>query len=169
MIETLHQWIGREGEAISWWQMSLRGCLVFLIGVGIVRIAATRAFGKWSALDIILAVVVGSNLGRAMTGNAPFVATLAATLVLVLLHAGLTRASAQWSWLSVLTKGRAIVLVENGAALEGAMRRAGIGERDLSMALRASGYDRLEQVRTVFLERNGQISVVPRDGGAQAD
>lgn len=46
MMEILHQWIGREGEAISWWQMSLRGCLVFILGVAIVRIAATRAFGK---------------------------------------------------------------------------------------------------------------------------
>lgn len=161
-MEGLHSLIGSEGEAISWWQMSLRAGLVFVIGVMIVRLAATRAFGKWSALDIILAVVVGSNLGRAMTGNAPFVATLVATGVLMALHELLVRASARWSWLSLVTKGRSIRLVDDGAPIESAMRRAGIGERDLRLALRSAGHADLGDVQSVTLERNGDITVVAR-------
>lgn len=161
-MQTLHALIGTEGEVISWWQMSLRATLVFVLGVMIVRFAATRAFGKWSALDIIFAVVVGSNLGRAMTGSAPFFATLVATVVLVALHGLLSRASAQWSWLGALTKGRSIVLVEDGKRHEVRMRHAGIGERDLSMALRSSGHADLETVQTVSLERNGDITIIGR-------
>ena len=161
-MEQLHALIGTQGEDISWWQMSIRACLVFLIGVLIVRFASTRAFGKWSALDIILAVVVGSNLGRAMTGNAPFVATVVATCVLLALHDLLIRASARWSWLCLITKGRSVQLVRDGAPLETAMRRAGIGERDLDLALRAAGHADLEEVKSVTLERNGDITVVDR-------
>lgn len=161
-MDTLHGLIGTQGQDISWWQMSLRACLVFLLGVMIVRFAATRAFGKWSALDIILAVVVGSNLGRAMTGNAPFAATLVATCVLLALHDLLIRASARWSWLSLVTKGRSVCLVKDGVPIEVAMRRAGIGDRDLRLALRSAGYADLDGVRLVTLERNGDITVVPR-------
>ena len=78
-METLHALIGSQGDDITWWQMSLRAALIFLLGMLMVRFAATRAFGKWSALDIILAVVVGSNLSRAMTGSAPFLPTIVAT------------------------------------------------------------------------------------------
>ena len=161
-MEQLHALIGTQGEDINWWQMSIRACLVFLIGVLIVRFASTRAFGKWSALDIILAVVVGSNLGRAMTGNAPFLATLVATCVLLALHDLLIRASARWSWVSLVTKGRSMLLVSNGAPVEAAMRRAGIGERDLHLALRSAGHADLDEVESVTLERNGDITVVAR-------
>ena len=161
-MDSLHAFIGTEGQDINWWQMSLRACLVFVIGVLIVRFAATRAFGKWAALDIILAVVVGSNLGRAMTGNAPFVPTLVATCVLLALHDLLIRASARWSWLSLITKGRSVQLVEDGQPLKKAMRRSGIGERDLHLALRSAGHSGLEDVQSVMLERNGDITVVPR-------
>lgn len=162
MMEALHDLIGTEGQAISWWQMSLRACLIFVIGVLIVRFAATRAFGKWSALDIILAVVVGSNLGRAMTGNAPFIPTLVATCILLALHDLLIRASARWAWLSLITKGRSVQLVEDGLPLESAMRRSGIGERDLHLALRSAGHEGLDDVQSVTLERNGDITVVAR-------
>jgi uncharacterized membrane protein YcaP (DUF421 family) len=166
-MEQLHALIGTQGEDINWWQMSIRACLVFVIGVVFVRLASTRAFGKWSALDIILAVVVGSNLGRAMTGNAPFVATLVATCVLLALHDLLIRASARWSWLSLITKGRSVQLVSDGAPNQAVMRRAGIGDRDLGLALRSAGHADLGEVRSVTLERNGDITVVPaREDGA---
>lgn len=161
-METLHALIGTEGEAINWWQMSLRATLIFMLGVLIVRFAATRAFGRWSALDIIFAVVVGSNLGRAMTGSAPFVATLVATLVLVVLHGVLARASARWGWLGALTKGRSVVLVQDGRMDHDRMRRAGIGEGDLRMAMRAKGHADLDQVQTISLERNGDLTVITR-------
>lgn len=162
MMAALHELIGTEGLDITWWQMSLRAALIFLIGLMIVRLAATRAFGKWSALDIILAVVVGSNLSRAMTGGAPFVPTLAATCVLMALHAVLTRASARWSWLSIATKGRSTRLVDDGVPIEPAMRQSGIGERDLRLALRSAGHDDLRTVKSVTLERNGDITVIGR-------
>ena len=161
-LETLHALVGTNGEAMTWWQMSLRAVLVFAVGLLIVRFAAARIFGKWGALDIILAVIVGSNLSRVMTGNAPFAETLAATILLVGLHAALARAVIRWPRLSTLLKGRAVCLVEDGELRRETLRRHGIGEGDLRMALRAQGVAELEEARTVYLERNGDISVVPR-------
>lgn len=161
-MELLHALIGTEGQEIGAGQMALRAIVIFLLGVVIVRLAATRAFGKWSALDIIFAVVVGSNLGRAMTGSAPFIPTLVATVVLVLLHGLLAKASARWSWLSAVTKGRSVVLVEEGVINRERMRRAGIGEGDLRMALRSEGHQGLDEVRTLSLERNGDITIITR-------
>lgn len=158
----LHVVIGSEDGTIAWWQMSIRGVLVFAVGILAVRLASSRAFGKWTPLDIIFAVIVGSNLGRAMTGSAPFVPTVIASLVLVALHAALARASAQWSWLSFLIKGGRVQLVQDGQMDEAAMRHAGIGKGDLEMALRAQGHSDLARVDCAYLERNGDMSVLAR-------
>lgn len=162
-METLHALIGSEDGAISWWQMTLRGLLVFMVGVLAARVAASRAFGKWSPLDIIFAVIVGSNLGRAMTGSAPFVATRVATVALVGVHTALARGAARWPWLSFLVKGGRVRLVGNGAIDERAMHDAGIGEGDLRMALRSQGRADLAGVRRAYLERNGDITFLFED------
>lgn len=161
-MEALQVVIGVEGQDISWLQMSLRAGLIFILGVLIVRFAATRAFGKWSALDIILAVIVGSNLSRALTGNAPFLPTVIATILLVVLHGLLSMGAARWSWLSTLTKGASVRLIRDGEVDEAALRHAGLGHGDLRMALREAGHDDPGQVKSASLERNGDISVVGR-------
>jgi len=160
--QTFHGLIGAQGQDIDWAQMSLRALLIFLIGLAIMRFAAVRAFGKWTALDIILTVIVGSNLSRALTGSAPFWPTVVATLVLVMLHATLSHAVIRWPSLSSALKGRSVCLIEKGEVNEAALRRHGIGRGDLHMAIRARGLAELEDADVVYLERNGDISVIAK-------
>ena len=61
---------GAMGD-VSWFQECARSVLIFAYGLALVRSAGRRIFGKWSALDIIVAFVIGSNLSRALTGGAP--------------------------------------------------------------------------------------------------
>jgi uncharacterized membrane protein YcaP (DUF421 family) len=126
--QTFHALIGTQGEPIGWAQMSLRPALIFIVGLAIMRFAAARAFGKWTALDIILAVIVGSNLSRALTGSAPFWPTVIATLVIVALHSALSHAVVRWPILSRALKGRSVCLIEDGTLNRLALRRHGIGE-----------------------------------------
>lgn len=151
----------REDE-LSWAQMCARAAIVFVFGVALVRIASKRVFGKWGALDIIVSVMIGSNLSRALTGSAPLVPTMAASLLLVFLHAGLSFVAARASFLGYFVKGEASRLVCDGAIDEKAMRRHGLGRRDLDEALRCAGVDDVSKVSSAWLERNGSISVVKR-------
>ena len=56
--------------------------LLLPYGILCIRVAGRRTFSNLTPLDIFVAIVVGSNISRAMTGKAPFVSTLAATLLL---------------------------------------------------------------------------------------
>ena len=161
-IDSLHLLVGREGEAILWWQMGARGVLVFLFGLLLVRVAGKRVFGKWGAFDIILSVIIGSNLSRALTGNAPFVQTLAVTAALVVLHRLLAAVAARVDWLSPAIKGRPARLIRDGEVDRKALIRHGLGENDLQAALRCAGVEAPHAVSGAWLERNGQISVIPR-------
>jgi hypothetical protein len=46
--QALHDLIGSDSGSISWFQMSVRGTLIFVIGLLFVRLAGKRLFGKWA-------------------------------------------------------------------------------------------------------------------------
>ena len=73
-------------HAVAWWQECTRTVVVFCYGLAVVRLAGRRVFGKWSALDFIVSIIVGSSLSRAITGSAALGGTLASTTLIMLLH-----------------------------------------------------------------------------------
>lgn len=150
---------------VGWAQECARAALILIYGLVLVRVAGRRVFGKWSALDIVVSIVVGSNLSRALTGSAPLFATLLATALLMALHWGLARAGAQWPWLSRLVEGQTLHLARDGVLEAAQARRAELSEADLEEALRQSGVERIEDTRLVTLEPSGKISVLKRQPG----
>lgn len=162
LAERLHDLIGSEGAVITWWQMSIRAIVIFLFGLVLVRFAGKRLFGQWGAMDIVLSVIIGSNLSRILTGGAPFLPTLAATALLVALYAVLSHAAVRFPRLGPILKGHSALLVSDGKPDARALARQGVGEQDLAQALRCAGIEDIRDVRSAYLERSGQISVLKR-------
>lgn len=154
-----HAFIGSKGH-ILWWQMTIRAVLIFVYGLVMVRFAARRVFGQSTALDIILAVLVGSNLSRALTANAPFLPTLAATAGMVLVYWALAYAAIRSRLISWMVKGRPVRLVTAGRIHHHRMREMGIGRRELNEAMRESGIENLGDVKQAYLEPDGSISII---------
>jgi uncharacterized membrane protein YcaP (DUF421 family) len=149
---------------ITWWQMSIRAAIIFFYGLILLRVAGQRAFGRHSALDIVLTVLIGSNLSRAMTGGSPFLPTMAGTGALVLLYYGSIHLTQRSDLAGLVLKGERKILVRDGVADPAMMRRVGISDRDLRESLRAEGVDELSDVKVASLERGGHVSVVKRKG-----
>lgn len=147
-------------EHITWWQECARAVVIFVYGLILVRVAGRRAFGKWSALDIIVSIVVGSNLSRALTGGAPLGGTLAATTLLMALHWILAHAVARSHPLSRVLEGESIALVRAGVERSDALVRHAISGKDLAEALRQAGVERVSDTRLVMLEPSGRITVI---------
>lgn len=131
---------GQAGH-VTWSQECARAVVVVVYGLALVRLAGRRVFGKWSALDIIVSIVVGSNLGRALTVGAELWGTLAATTLLMVLHWILSHAAARWPRLSHLLEGRSADLTRDGRLDERALARHAVSEANLNEALRGSGLD----------------------------
>ncbi|MFT3977667.1 MAG: DUF421 domain-containing protein [Sphingomonas bacterium] len=168
MIDWLHQIIGPDDASGSIAQFCARATILFVFGLLCIRIAGRRTFSDLSPLDIIVSIVVGSNISRTMTGRAPFIQTLAATLLLVLLHRLVALATVRSNLLSLFAKGRPAVLVRDGKLHGQAMLRHGISEQDLMEGLRMEQVDAIEDVALATIERGGKISVVPKRPENQA-
>lgn len=159
VMQTFYQLTGSGGD-ISTAQMSVRAILVFIYGVAAARLGAWRAFGRWSGPDIIVAIIIGSNLSRALTGPAPLVTTMIATSVFLLAYWALSFAASRSSWIDWVIKGSPVSLMKDGVVDEKALRRWVVSKRDLEEALRQKGVAQHDRVATALLERNGTITVI---------
>lgn len=143
-------------------QECARAALIFFYGLLLVRLAGRRVFGQWTALDIIVAIVTGSTLSRALTGNADLFGTLAAVTLLMLMHWAFTQAATRWPPLSRLLEGRPVRLGEDGRLHGPLLRRHAITPAAVDQALRTAGLDSLDGARLVVLEPSGKISVLKK-------
>jgi uncharacterized membrane protein YcaP (DUF421 family) len=145
---------------IGWQQECARAALVLAYGLAVVRIVGRRVFGKWTALDIVVSIMVGSNLSRALTGNAQLFGTLAATTWLMVRHWALSRASAESKLLSRILEGSPVKLGSGEAPDRRALRRHSVSEADLAEALRQAGVEDPSTARVITLEPSGKITVL---------
>lgn len=136
----------------------------FAVAVTIIRISNKRIFGKHSAFDIVLGIILGSILSRAITANSPFFPTIIAATVLVLLHRLLGLLAYKSDWLELLVKGHHEMLIKNGQIQWEQMSRLNISRDDIDEAMRKEGNTvNIESVKYEFLERSGDISIILKD------
>lgn len=162
-MDWLTQVFGAE-HMISWWQECARAVLIFVFGLLLVRLLGRRVFAKWAAVDIVVSIVVGSNLSRALTGSAPLWGTLAASLLLMILNWALARAAAFWPAFSTAIEGDPVELVSGGVTHFDRLRASGVSRTDLNEALRNASLDGPERASRVTLEPSGRITVVKNAG-----
>jgi uncharacterized membrane protein YcaP (DUF421 family) len=161
--------LGLEAKDLGAGQMSLRAFVVFIVAIGIIRFGDERFMGKSTALDVMLGIVFGSVVSRAITGNAPFFPTLAASVVLVAMHWVISAITFRSRRFGRVVKGPTHLLVSDGEIDWNEMRKTHISRNDLREAMRQHGHvDDLNGIESAYLERNGSISIIFRGQGNQA-
>ena len=142
-------------------QVSMRGIIVFVAGLIMVRISSKRSLAEKTAFDAALMVIIASVLARAINGSAPLVPTLVVGFVLVLLHRVFALGAFASHAFGILVKGKPVVIVENGQIDQRNMRVNHISKHDLEedMRLDASIED-LSKIKIARVERSGDISFI---------
>ena len=138
--------------------MALRAIIIFAFTLVIVRLGSKRFLDKGTAFDFIVAIMLGS-----ITSSTPFLPTLTAGAVLIGAHWLLVVLAFHLSWLGPLVKGNPFLLIKDGIIQWRGMRRGSISKHDLAENLRLNGkLTDLSKVRLSYLERDGDISVLPK-------
>jgi uncharacterized membrane protein YcaP (DUF421 family) len=145
-------------------QAVARAVVVYLAGLVVIRLGKSRSIGKMTPLDVLLGFVLGSLLGRGITGHASISATVAGSAAMVATHWVLTLWACRSHWFGDLVKGHADVIVENGQPIVSNMLHHHISIHDLQEYARNKGLEDVSQVRLAFKERNGEVSVLAKQG-----
>lgn len=152
------------GKDLTALQICVRAFLMFFIALLPVRLGGIRIFGKKSAFDDIVSVILGAILSRGVTGSAPFGAVVAAGIVLVATH----RVIALWCIKSrgfeKLIKGKQMVQYEKGRINHRNMLKCSLSKNDLLESLRLSTQkESLDHIEVAYMENNGNISFIEKE------
>jgi uncharacterized membrane protein YcaP (DUF421 family) len=159
--------LGLDAETLTYWQMGLRALVIYVAALALVRIGGgSRLLGQHAAFDVVLGIIFGSILSRAVNGRAPFFETLAAGTVLIGMHVIFAILAFRSHAFGKLVKGQDRVLIRDGQFQRDEMARNWISERDVMAALRANyKIDDPRVIAVARLERSGDISGVEIEPG----
>jgi len=143
--------------------VALRTAIVYIVLVVYFRLAGTREAGQLSTLDLVVLLIIANAVQNAMVGeNTSLVAGLVAAGIILGLDRGLNWLADHSPRLLDAIEGDPMLLVKDGVVDQDALTAAGFTEPEIGIAIRQIGLLRTDEVLAVYLERNGQLSVIPK-------
>jgi uncharacterized membrane protein YcaP (DUF421 family) len=153
--------LAAEPKNLTFIQISLRGVIVMVAALVMIRLGTKRSLAEKTAFDAVLLIVLASVLARAVNGSAAFFPTLGGGFILVIMHRLLGSLSWRWHGLGILIKGQAEVIVENGNVNWKALQKNHISKHDLEEDLRLNAKtEDISKIRIARVERSGDISFI---------
>src|SRR5438093_8155525 len=120
--------LGSQPKDLTFLQVSLRGIIVFLATLAMIRMGHKRSLARKTAFDAVLIVILASVLSRAINGSSAFFATIGGSVVIVLVHRLFAFVAYHSLCFGCLVTGRPEVIGENGNLLMVTMGRYDIYE-----------------------------------------
>ncbi|WP_415769302.1 DUF421 domain-containing protein [Pseudomonas sp. LB3P38] len=143
----------------------LRAAAMYVALMVLFKIAGRRSLSELTTFDFVLLMIIGEATQQALLGD-DFSLTNSVVVIVTLfaIDVGLSLLKQRSTWVSRLISGEPTIIVENGKLLHQRLRHARVGEADVMEAARSSqGIETLDQIKFAILERNGKISVIPRE------
>ena len=143
----------------------VRGTIVYLSLIALLRFVLKREAGSLGIADLLVVVLLGDAAQNAMAGECKSVADGLVLIGTIILWAY----TLDWlsyrfpSWERILSPP-ALVLVKDGKMLRRNMRREFVSEDELMSQIRQQGLEDLTEVRKAYIEGDGRISVIKRNG-----
>jgi uncharacterized membrane protein YcaP (DUF421 family) len=149
--------------AIPWFEFVVRGVVVYVFLLILLRLTGRRQVGQLAPFDLVLLLVLSNAVQNSMNGgDNSLVGGLISATTLVLLNYAVSLTTFRSKRAEALIEGRPQVLIHNGKLFEDVLTRAQLTHHELNSALRRSGCTCVEDVHSAVLENNGSISVTPR-------
>ena len=141
----------------------LRAVVVYVALLVALRVFGKREVGQFTLYDLVFILLVANALQPAMTG---LDTSITGGLVLI---AALVAANFAVGRLDRLPRFHQIfgsapaVLIKDGKLVPATLKREGLTEEEVDMAIREHGVDDLKDVKLGVLEPDGTISIVPTE------
>jgi uncharacterized membrane protein YcaP (DUF421 family) len=149
--------------SINWWEFVLRGLIVYVFLIILLRLTGKRQVGQMSPFDLVLLLVLSNAVQNSMNGgdNSVLGGMISAVTLVGAnwIVAGLTYRSKK---MEALVEGRPQVLIRNGKLFQNTLSDTKLTHHEVMAALRQAGCASMEEVQCAILENDGSISVLVR-------
>ena len=147
------------------WELILRGTAMFWLLFLFFRVVLRRDVGAIGVADVLLVVLIADASQNAMTGGYNSVAE-GAVLVTTLIawNLAIDWMAFRFPWAYRLLEPRPLLLIRRGHILQKNLRHQMITLAELRGHLRQHGIERIEEVKSAWLESDGQFSFIKFEG-----
>jgi uncharacterized membrane protein YcaP (DUF421 family) len=153
--------LGAEPQTLTFMQISLRGIIVFIFTLVMVRVSARRSLARRTVFDTVFLVILASVLARAINGSSDLLPTIGGGFAMVAFHRLLAWIAFYSHGFGNLIKGADEILIRDGELVHRKLRNHHITRHDLEEDLRLALHaEDLARVRKARLERSGDISFI---------
>ncbi|XID75507.1 DUF421 domain-containing protein [Alkanindiges sp. WGS2144] len=142
-------------------EIFIRGTVMYLALIFLMRVILKRQAGGLESGDILLLILLSDASQNGMAGDyksVPDGIILVATLMFW--NFFLDWLSFKFPWFERLMDAKPIVLVKNGKMLRKNMRKEFVTQAELLSQLREQGINKLEKVKRAYIESDGKLSVI---------
>lgn len=142
----------------------VRAVFGYFFLVFIVRIVGRRPGKQLTPFEFILIFFLGGLMLTAIVAqDASVTNAFCQIIAIAAAHYGLTMLRSRSDAVAKLLDGTPLMLLEGGQWRAMTMRRMRITDDDVMERARDQGLKVLDEIQTAVLERNGEISIIPKD------
>ncbi|MDB6063466.1 MAG: hypothetical protein JWM78_3569 [Verrucomicrobiaceae bacterium] len=146
--------------SVPWWELVVRGIIVYIFLLALLRITGKRQVGQLAPFDFVLLLVLSNAVQNSMNaGDNSLGGGLISAATLVALNYIVGFATFRSRRIEDFVDGRPQILIHRGKLFEDVLSKSQISHHELSAALRGAGCASVAEVHTAVLENNGSISV----------
>jgi uncharacterized membrane protein YcaP (DUF421 family) len=148
--------------AMPWWEFVLRALVVYVALLVLVRLSGKRSVGQFTPFDMVLLILLGTAVQNSLIGkDISLLGGLLLAVTLIALNYAVGWLAARSRRFDKLVEGKPVQIIANGKLDKDALVREGVTEGDVMEALRHNGLDDLADVRSGWIEQDGDITIVP--------
>ena len=136
----------------------------YFILLFVVRILKRRAGSQMTLFEFVFIFLMGGIIILSTVGNDRSVTNCTCAVIAVgLIHRGLSWAKSKSPRLGAIMDGTPLVVILDGQWQPEVVAGMKLRREDVEAAARAAGVSSIDDVGYAILERNGRISVIPKE------
>ena len=143
-----------------WWELVLRGVIVYVFLLLMVRLSGKRTVGQFTPFDLLLVMLISEAVSNSLGGgDQSLVGGLLIATTLIAMNTLTAFVAARYRKLDHILAGTAVLIGRDGKFFDQVLRRNHVGPADVEQALREADCSR-DKMKFAFLEADGTISVL---------
>ncbi|HWU96981.1 MAG TPA: YetF domain-containing protein [Oxalicibacterium sp.] len=147
---------------MPWWEFIVRGAIVYLVLLVIVRLSGKRTVGQFTPFDLLVVMLLSEGVSNSLTGgDESLVGGLLVAVTLVSLNLGVAWMTAHSRKAADLVDGTPTLVGRDGRIFEDTLKKLRVGVADVEQALRESDCE-LAEMKCAILESDGTISIMKK-------
>ena len=148
--------------SVPWWEFIVRGGVIYLVLLLMVRLTGKRTVGQFTPFDLIVVMLLSEAVSGALTaGDESLGGGLIAAATLVALDMVLALLTSRSKKAAAPGQGSPVLIGRDGVIYDDVLKRQRVPRSDVERALRGADCD-VEDMRMAILESDGNINILKK-------